>query len=330
MKRRGRTWWAGVWLACAASAAGAETTVYVPPECPAGTARELDTLLRCFAPVFVAPESEESHNRIGTPEVQLRERWLRGPKAKVVVNPDRPTMFAEVREDHFGARRLLQLVYRIHFEKVPWDFSLHFHEAHRNVGLLVLVSLDAATLEPLFITAVHTCGCYRAVLATEALGLERDARPRELKVYGQTLPAVVPAPRRGRTRVQVYLLADRHRVADVEVDAALPGGVRVAIPLEPIASLRQLTGPDGTRHSFFYTRGPLKGHVRGAWNALEGLTLFGLVALDPTAGMDKDFGDPEETGTGFYTMLRFWKHGASRLDRFDALLRELGFPVDMD
>jgi hypothetical protein len=77
----------------------------------------------------------------------------------------------------------------------------------------------------------------------------------------------------------------------------------------------------------FYGSGPLKGKVRGAWNPFEGLTVFGLVSLDPTVGMDKDFGDPEQTGTPFYTMLRFWKHGASRLDRFEVLLTELGYDV---
>ena len=35
----------------------------------------------------------------------------------------------------------------------------------------------------------------------------------------------------------------------------------------------------GRTGSIFYTSGPLKGQLRGAWNALEGLTL-GLVSLD--------------------------------------------------
>ena len=58
---------------------------------------------------------------------------------------------------------------------------------------------------------------------------------------------------------------------------------------------------------------------------MEGLTVFGFVSLDPTVGMDKDFGDPEQTGTPFYTQLSFWKHDRSRLDRIDRLLRVRGF-----
>jgi hypothetical protein len=86
-----------------------------------------------------------------------------------------------------------------------------------------------------------------------------------------------------------------------------------------------IDGRDGETGSIFYQRGPLRGHVRGAWNPWEGLTIFGLVSLDPSVGMDKDLGDPAQTGTPFYTFLRFWMHDRSRLDRLDRLLRELGF-----
>ena len=45
-------------------------------------------------------------------------------------------------------------------------------------------------------------------------------------------------------------------------------------------------------------------------------------------GSDKDFGDPSETGTRFYTMLLPWNREVSRLDRFEPLLRKLGFRLD--
>ena len=142
----------------------------------------------------------------------------------------------------------------------------------------------------------------------------------------------MPEPAPGRTRLVVYLTPGRHRVEEIEVRADLPAAaaeVHVPIPIRPMAALRALPAPDhdGTR-SLFYESGPLKGHVRGAWNPFESLFLFSWIALDPSAGMDKDFGSPEETGTPFYTSLRFWKQGASRLDRFDPLLRELGFRME--
>ncbi len=47
----------------------------------------------------------------------------------------------------------------------------------------------------------------------------------------------------------------------------------------------------GRTGSIFCTSGPLKGHLRGAWNALEGLTL-GLVSLDRRPGWTRTSGIP--------------------------------------
>jgi hypothetical protein len=316
--------------------ARSETRVYLPDACPApaGGALSDAALLACHAPGFVAPEAEAPHNRIGTPEI-VPAGGLRGEHARV--NPDAAAMFGELRRDRVGVRDVLQLVYRVHFQRIPYSLSWHFFEAHDSPGLLVQLTLDERTRAPLFVTVVHTCGCYRAVLPTDRLpGAVRpeDWPADELAVYGERLPAVVVAPEPGRTRLWVHLRADNHRIVALSTRAAPPEGAVAALPLFPIAALRALPvpgDPDGRRASFFYTSGPLRGKVRGAWNPLEGLNVFGLVSLDPTVGMDKDFGDPAETGTPFYTMLRFWKHDASRLDRFESLLGELGFhPAALD
>jgi hypothetical protein len=303
----------------------AETLAYVPPVCAGDPRASEAALLACFAPVFVAPEAERSFNRIGTPA-------LEGDRA--VVRPDVPTLYAEVRHDRVGERDLLHLVYRIHFERIPWSWSWRFYEAHRNPGQLLVVTLDARDQTPLLVTSVHTCGCYRAVLPTGAL--PESARPPgwpadKMRVYGERLPSVLRAPASAAERITVHLRPHSHRVTHLEVSGELPPEAQpVSIPIEPIANLRALRGDDGRVRSFFYERGPLRGHVRGAWNPFEGLTLFGFVALDPTVGMDKDMGDPEQTGTPFYTMLRFWKHDESRLDRYGPLLDELGFELDGD
>jgi len=306
--------------------APARTLVYVPPGCADPRADASDgALLRCFAPALQAPDAERSWNRIGTPVIS---RGALGG-LHVAVDPDRPALFGEVRTELVADRVVLQLVYRVHFQKIPLRATQLFYEAHDNAGLLAVVTLDAATLVPLFVTTVHTCGCYRAVQPTRAFP---DARlppdwPAELSVYGQRLPARLDPPG-PQERLLLRLQADDHRIRDSRFAAALPEGERVELPLLPMDALRHAPvsgSAEGERASVFYTAGPLRGHLRSAWNPLEGLTVFGWVALDPTVGMDKDFGDPRATGTPFYTEIAFYHQDASRLDRFDRMLRAMGF-----
>jgi hypothetical protein len=321
--------WIALLAAALASPARAEVVVYAPPPCTRD-ATDAAARLACHAPVFVAPDAERPHNRIGTPVARI-EDGLFGDDVEIGVDPEHATLYAEAREERAGGLDLLQLVYRVHFEKIPLRLSRHFYEAHRNPGLIVLVSLDRASGTPLFVTTVHTCGCYRAVVPTAALpevALPEGWPADRLRVYGEALPARLPAWDPRRERLVVRLVPDRHRIADLRLLAKLPEGTPRDLPLERLAGLHALRASDGTEHSFYYTGGPLKGHVKGAWNPFEGLTIFGLVSLDPTVGMDKEFGDAEHTGTPFYTMLRPWKQGASRLDRFESLLEALGFRLD--
>ncbi len=310
--------------------AAAETRVYIPPGCsglPASSAPTEWDLLRCFAPVLVVAGTERPRNQIGSPKL-YRARFGR---AAVRIDPDTPAIYAELRRDEIAGRRVLQLVYRIHFKRIPLRFSPYFFEAHRNTGLLILVTLDAHGLAPFFITTVQACGCYAAFIPTHRVpryALPEDWPRDRISIFGESLPPLLPAPDAGRSRLRVFVGADRHRVVDLSVDSEPLGSKATEIALLPMQQLRSMPiegDAQGRTGSIFYTSGPLKGHVRGAWNALEGLTLFGLAALDPTVGMDKDFGGPEETGTPFYTMIWFWKHDSSRLDRFDRLLQMHGF-----
>ncbi|MCP4006033.1 MAG: hypothetical protein GY725_17745 [bacterium] len=314
-------------FACCTVSARAEASVYTPPPClDMSSAASEEDLLRCYAPVWIAPETEASYNRIGSPE--LYRGWLGGTKARV--DTKRATMYGEIRRDQIGDSAILQLVYRIHFEKIPLRFSRYFFEAHRNAGLLVVVTLDEQSRRPLFLTAVHSCGCYRYTLPTDHLERSQlpEEWPDEIRIFSQHLPGVLAVAGKKGARPVISLAPTSHRVTDLDFSSQLPEGGAVELPLIPMDSLRNLPiegDREGRRGSFFYSSGPLRGHVRGAWNPMEGLTLFGLLSLDPTVGMDKDFGDPEVTGTTFYTSLPFWKHQRSRLDRFDSILRDLGF-----
>ena len=279
-------------------------------------------LLHAYSPLFVT-HAGRRENKIGSPEVRLergRERFL--------VNPDVPAIFAEVRRDVISGTPILQLVYRVHFT----NQSVPFYEMHHNPGVMAIVTLRASNREPILFSTVHTCGCFLALLPTDRF--PRAALPagwpdREKRVSGKTLPAIVQQPVPGRSRLIVTLADRTHRVEAVATLPELPSGNRVAVPLRAMAVLHELPihGSPGKTTSFFYTEGPLKGYVRGAWSPVEGLSA-GLILLDPRLGSDKDFGDPTVTGKKFFTALLPWKRDVSRLDRFDPLMRSLKFRLE--
>lgn len=308
----------------------AEVQVFAPPPCAGDPWHDRAALLACFAPIWIAPGAERDFNRVGTPVAAPGDSWI-GSGVAIRVDPDRPTVYASARDERIGERDVIQLVYRVHFTRIPWSWSWHFFEAHRNAGLFALVTLDAHTLEPLLVTTVHTCGCYLAVVPTAAFpaaALPHDWQPDRQRVFGKSLPARIAPPEPGVSRIAIALEPGSHRVVDVDVRADVPANGARPLALADLDALRTLRAEDGSVHSFYYASGPLKGHVKGAWNPLEGLTIFGLVALDPSVGMDKELGDPAQTGTPFYTQISFWKQGASRLDRFGALLAGRGFRLD--
>jgi len=320
-------------LVCAGGGpAVAETWDFVPPACSEAASADTPhaSLLACRAPTLRIVDAEHRYNRIGTP--MLYPGLLFGVKARV--DPEVPAAFVERREDRIAGRPVIQLVYRVHFEKIPLRFSRYFFEAHRNPGLIVMLTSDAETGELLFASTVHTCGCYLAIVPTDAVDpawLPEDW-PAEQRLFGQRLPGRLSAQAVARG-LRITVESKSHRVTAMEAGPLAADADRsVELPLVPMTQLEALPiqGSDGQTGSFYYTGGPLRGHVRGSWNPWEGLTLFGLISLDPTVGMDKQFGDPELTGTPFYTILWFWQHERSRLDRMDVLLRTLGFRLPQE
>ncbi len=244
------------------------------------------------------------------------------------IDPDTPAVFAEVRRDSIGGTAVLHLVYRIHFERLAFKPSVFF-ELHRNVGVLAVVTVREEDLEPLLLTTVYTCGCYRVVLPTTLL--DEAAFPpawKGVRSAGRDLPARLDPPIRGASRFVIRLTSRTHRLAGVETSASATD-TAVDLPLREMRDLHRLPvdGRPGQTASFFYTRGLRRGHVRGAWSPIEGMTA-GMLLLDPMLGMDKELGDPRSTGTRFYTSLLPWKRDVSRLDRFEPLLRLLKFRTD--
>jgi hypothetical protein len=301
---------------------GAADLACVPGRGESATGSDSSLLLR-YTPLFVVQKSEDLVNCIGTPEIRHEHGHDR-----VLVNPAMPAIYTEVRHDRIGETPILQLLYRVHFQAVPLASKV-FYEAHRNSGVLAIVTLTENGRKPIFFTTVHTCGCFLALLPTDQL--PREALPSDWpqitkRVSGKTLPAIVDQSRAGRTRVVVRLEPKTHRVEHIETGGAKSNIPRAVVGLHAMDELHNLpvVGGGGRRGSFFYTSGPLRGYVRDAWSPIEGLTL-GVLLLDPMLGSDKDFGDPEITSTRFYTSLWPWEREVSRLDRMGTLLEKRGF-----
>jgi hypothetical protein len=304
------------------------TVVYSGESCPrtAPATRSEDALLGCHLPVFAIEDGERSYNRIGRPEAEATRTGV-----SIRVDPDHHAVYVDTRHDRIGSREVVHLLYRVHFTKLAFKPRMFF-AMHRNPGLMAIVTIDRDTREPLMLTTVHTCGCYRGMVPTDRFppsALPPAWRFDRQKLWGKILPGFVPSPLPGFSRLLIRLEPRTHRVIGVQTVTALPEGEQRALDIEPMHRLHALpiVGRDGETTSFFYERGPLEGFVKGAWTPIEGLTL-GLLMLDVRLGSDKDYGHPAETGTPFYTMILPWNHDVSRLDRFEPLLRKLGFRVE--
>lgn len=284
-------------------------------------------LLVAMAPSFFLEGTQAPYNRIGRVEAHKEKG-----RESVDINVDIPVIYAGSRLFATDKGTYTNLVYRIHFPGTPFSLVPFYLGAGRNVGLLVILTLDSQN-RLLLVTTVNTCGCYAASIPTDLLppALYPDDWPSEqLSLYGERLPARLKAGQAHET-LQVVVRADVHRVMDLRVvprNSSLPASVREAevAGLETLKQLPINDGGEGTFTSFYYDHWPLKGHVKGAMKPWEFLTLS-LVSLDVFIGMDKDYGDPEAGGTRFYTSLKPWNRSASDLNDFAAYLHFNGWKL---
>jgi len=221
------------------------------------------------------------------------------------------------------------LIYREHFPEVPFSLIPFNLTAGKNVGLIVVVTLDYRNL-PVLVTTVHTCGCYKAIVPTQYL--PRDAFPENwddggLTVYGEHLPALLKFDALKSPRILVFLRPQVHRVMDLQVRdqadlAAAPFRI-IPMKMESVDRLNHLAVDDETT-SFFYTEGLLEGHVKGSIKPLETLFLS-LISMDLFVGSDKAYADPALTGNPFYTSLKPWRREDSNMWYFARFLSYWGW-----
>ncbi|VAW86224.1 hypothetical protein MNBD_GAMMA16-918 [hydrothermal vent metagenome] len=283
--------------------------------------------LHRFAPVIVTPD-DHAHNRIG----KVVATRISKKKNSISINPDTPVFYTSEQEFHTETQTYRNLIYRFHFSSVPFSVMPFYLTSGKNVGLMVIVTLDELS-RPVLITTVHTCGCYFAITPTNFLAQSAlpDNWTSKQTIFGETLPGIIGFPTMDTHEIKpvIYLRADTHRVMDISAEhiQTLNNLYRAqTINFMPIEALKQLPLGNGTSTSFYHDSGFHQGYVKEAFKPWEFL-LMSWWALDWHIGSDKEYGPKEKTGTVFYTSLKPWAREQSDLWKFEQFLRYWGWKL---
>ncbi len=278
-----------------------------------------------WAPAFVAYDHAEVYNRIGRPTVRQDSDGDR----QVFIDPEVPVVYFLQRTFTTDKATYTNMVYRIHFPKVPFSLIPFNLTAGKNVGILVVVTLDASN-RPVLVTSVGTCGCYKAIVPTEYL--PQDAFPEDWKdkpvdIYGEQLPPMLRFKGIVSPRILVYLRPEVHRVMNLQVRDAVDLSAEpfriIPMKVEPMAQLDRLPVDHGTT-SFYYSGGLLKGHVKGSIKPFE-MLFMSLISMDLFVGSDKAYADTAVTDNPFYTSLKPWRREDSNMWDFARFLHYWGW-----
>ena len=284
--------------------------------------------LHRFAPVFRVYDYQRPYNRIGRP-VAVHET---NDEERIAIDTDHPVIYVEKRTFSTLKDTYTNLIYRVHFPSVPFSLIPFNLTAGKNPGLIIVITLNRQE-EPVLVTSVHTCGCYKALVATtalpdEALPARRQKKPGRFKVFGEHLPGVVNYRAKPEPRLLVDLRPGVHRVMDLEIidrealENRFLQGLILKMPMEPSENLTRLT-LNGHETSFFRQKGIMKDHVKGAVKPLETLFLSWF-SLDLFVGTDKIYGSSDNP---FYTSLKPWNRRKSDMNDFARFLDFWGWDL---
>lgn len=296
------------------------------PQAFVATAGE-DALLVRHAPVLVPANPRFDYNRVGHPRAVLDADG----DTRIEVDPAAAVMYARRESFRTGSGGYTNLIYRVHFPRVPYRL-LPFHlTAGPNGGLIMILTLDAQQ-RPLLLTTVHSCGCYLGMIPTEHLPASayppdwnRDAQ----EVFGERLPGRIDYPLEADQahRVVIRTREGTHRIKQVEVlpEAELTRRYQpVPMTLQPSAELERLPAPAGGETSFFIDSGWRERYVRDTIKPFE-MLFMSWWSLDLWVGVDKRLeGDPDEVNP-FYTSLKPWARHRSDLRDFPRFLDYWGW-----
>ncbi len=291
------------------------------PSCDGG-------ILFRHCPLFAAHGCWNSWNRIGAPSAKLDEKG----EEVVYVRDDKPAIYVEEQKFFTENRSYTNLIYRIHFSEVPFSIVPFYLTAGKNVGLLVILTLDEKQ-NPLLVTTVSTCGCYVAIIPTTHLPGESYPEGWNLNesvhVYGEHLPPLLDFRNKKDPKVLVSLRPDVHRVMNLEVveEAVLPGAAHrlIETSILPMEDLKKIP-VNGKHTSFYYEEWPHRGLVKDSFKSWESISLS-LISLDLFVGTDKIYGDSRTTGTRFYTSLKPWNREDSDMWNFGEFLKFFGWKL---
>jgi len=311
--------------------AGCSSLSYQPDEpMQAYIASGSDELSRNM-PIILGGYPSKSYNQIGQPEI-IKENG----RIKLRINTDASVAYTEKR--HFKTTRDHQytnLIYRIHFEQVPFSLLPFNLTTGKNVGLIFVITLNEKQ-QAVLVTTVHTCGCYLAIVPTNHLPV--DAYPDDWNlvsqnVFGATLPGLlsysdpVDYPG-GDEKVVIYLHDETHRV--MHLDIAKHGElaaqfVQRQLTIKPMNTLDRLKMPDNNETvSMFESSGSRHGYVRDSYKPLE-LLLMSWWSFDYRIGVDKRYGTAGDDAPIFYTSIKPWARKASDMRDFSGFLEYWGW-----
>ncbi|MBI3119374.1 MAG: hypothetical protein HYZ00_11840 [Candidatus Hydrogenedentes bacterium] len=281
-----------------------------------------------FAPIFLVEDYEDPINRIGTPAARLDEKG----NEDVYVDPSHPTYYTQVQQWKTDHGTYTNLIYRVHFAMSKSNSKSVDGGKGYNVGLMAVVTLDEQD-RPLLINAVHTCGCFHAILPTTFLPeseYPEDWNIKKYTTYGETVPGLVRYPQEFGSDVRpvLFLRSGSHRVVDVQVASIDSVHQRYALaqsPLAPVEDLEHLKLGSGET-SFFFTEGKNRGLVKGAIKTKETL-LLGAVIGDSRVGQDRMFGGEDAVPRGFYTTINPTKKDASDVWDYAGFLKANGWKL---
>lgn len=288
-------------------------------------------LLRKLAPAIKSESDWAGWNRPGAFELR------RDGDGELVlrVDPTMPTVYGDVREfTGSTGSNYRNLIYRVHFERVPHQFKPFHITAGLNGGLFFIITVDDDD-QPLLLTTLHSCGCYLAFLPTDRLPanqLPDGWSPEQQTVFEQTLPGLLRLPDNAdssdNSRLVITLRDGTHRVADVVFDmepasaGSRAGLMRESLAIRPLSELDSTAVIGGGTASVFDE----DDYLRSAGKPLEAM-LMSWWALDRHVGVDKRLGRNTEQGNSFYTSLKPWHRQASDMRDFGSFLDYWGFKL---
>jgi len=242
------------------------------------TVNHPETQLQHNVPVFLVEAPEHIYNRIGTARARMTEG-----EAEVIIDPQQATVYASQQSFSTDQGDYLNFIFRIHFQKVPFRLVPFNLTMGKNVGLLIIVTMDRAN-RPLLYTMVHTCGCYLSFVPTSYLPetfFPDKWTPGRQQVFGESLPGLLHYEKIGRhqSKVTILIRSDNHRIKDVWL-SEFPSVMEAQIaPLQvkPIEQLERLTLGGANITSFYETEGARKHYVKESSKPWERLLMRRLL-----------------------------------------------------